>query len=138
VVPFRCTLAPEPGPLPGLRASDGRALLAEVEGWPGELGAPGAPALALTRPQAAALRNPFRSRQFWQRPLRRLRRWAGLLRCRRRWREGLLPCRVGCRLDGGHCNQVSSHYASQRRLTGLGTEAIPGVPELILERQAQG
>jgi len=81
-----------------------------VEGWPGRLEAPGAPALALNRTPAAALRT-LSSRQFSATTL------CGRLR-RLGWffslpedapAKGLLPAGWRAASIGGHFNQVSLH-----------------------------
>lgn len=115
VVPFRCTLAPEPDP-PRPAASDWRALLAEQEGWPGELERlePGHWPAADPQPRPC---SPFHSTQFSGHDLSA--GFADGLVCSvpETLPAGAFALQVGCRLDAEHFQQVSLHYDSQQQLT---------------------
>jgi hypothetical protein len=123
VVPFRCSLAAEPDPARPA-ASDWRALLAEQEGWPGELERlePQRWPAADPEPQPCA---PFHSRQFSGHGISAdpsaciTAGFADGLICSlpEVLPQGAFALQVGCRLDADHFQQVSFHYDSQQRLT---------------------
>ncbi|MBC1261293.1 hypothetical protein FQK07_08395 [Synechococcus sp. BSF8S] len=115
VVPFRCGLAPEPDP-PRPAASDWRALLAEQEGWPGELERlePHRWPAADGEPQPC---EPFHGSQFSSNDLTA--GFADGLLCSlpEQLPEGAFALQVGCRLDADHFQQVSLTYDTKQRLT---------------------
>jgi len=122
VVPFRCSLAAEPDPARPA-ASDWWALLAEQEGWPGELERlePQRWPAADPEPQPC---DPFRSSQFGDGisadPGACISAgFADGLICSlpEVVPQGAFALQVGCRLDADHFQQVSLHYDSRQRLT---------------------
>jgi len=136
---FRCTLAPEPDPPRPAASATGGALLGG--GWragPGELGAPGAPARALNRPPAAALRTLSQPSFQWQRTSAPASPMGWFVAPEDAARRGPGALQVAAASMRHSIRFWSLHYGSNSKLTALGTEADSRVPEAqFLTRQAQ-
>ncbi len=115
VVPFRCSLAPRPDP-PRPPAGDWRAVLAEQEGWPGQLERLEPHHWPATDPEPLSC-EPFRPDSFCCGSLNA--GFADGLLCSlpEQLPPGAFRLEVGCRFDADHFHQVSLLHDAEQRLT---------------------